>query len=452
MRHWLGVVFGAAILLIAGFGVGRFLDGAPSSAQSTCVYSGGGPPFNMQSFEVDRSRALILDAQRLAAANQLFPTDSDFQLQPLKVGEQRIENPSATIPAEILFAIGWVESKSNQTSIEVAYGTLGPALVSWDCGYGVMQVTSTIVNDGGLPSRYEALVGSHFAYNVAAGAQILVEKWNEPLYPIVGDHDPAYIESWYYALWAYNGWAGVNHPRHPTRDPMRAQYRCDEVNRHTYPYQELVLGCLINPPAVESQRLWQPVEIKHPDLAALTAPGGPLDLDTFYAGLDEIYVSVAATSAFAEMNMPLPAGAVRRTPVNPADAAILRQRLLGQPAARLDATELELTSTQLAAGGTSLQIHNDGTGLLAWRVVDAPSWLSLDISAGVALGTGYPFAAPAPSSLKLSAAADGVPEGSHRGAITLAFDYPDRRTETQSVTIFLDKQGAAYYEAGNPQS
>ena len=70
-----------------------------------------------------------------------------------------MKTPSATIPPEILHAISWIESKANQTSIEVHYGDLGPALVSFDCGYGIMQVTSSIINDGGLPSRYEALTG-----------------------------------------------------------------------------------------------------------------------------------------------------------------------------------------------------------------------------------------------------------------------------------------------------
>ncbi len=284
----LGFVLLASILLGSGYVVGQWLRGHTSqAAPSSCPYSGGGPAFSLQSFEADRARQLYLDAQRLAAVNQLFPDDDEFRLLTLTVGAQRIEDDSSVIPAELLYAIGWIESKTNQTSIEVPYGDLGPALVSFDCGYGLMQVTSSIINDGGLPSRYEALVGTHFAYNIAAGARILVEKWNQPLYPIVGANDPSYIESWYYALWAYNGWAGINHPSHPNNDPFRPIYDCAGP-RNGYPYQELVLGCLVNPPEVDGRRLWEPLPVSFPDRAALSAPGGPLDLAVFYAGPDNI--------------------------------------------------------------------------------------------------------------------------------------------------------------------
>ncbi len=446
----------AIVLLAGGFAAGQWLRGEPSrAAPSSCPYSGGGPPFSLQSFEADRPRQLYLDTQLLAAVNQLFPDDEEFQLFALQAGEQRIEDPSATIPPEILHAISWIESKTNQTSIEVPYGDLGPALVSFDCGYGIMQVTSSIINDGGLPSRYGALTGTHFAYNIAAGARILAEKWNEGFYPIVGANDPGYFESWYYALWAYNGWAGVNHPMHPSNDPFRPTYRCDEVGRNGYPYQELVLGCIVNPPEVDGQQLWDPLPVAFPNLLSLTAPGEPLDLDVFYAGLDSIsfFPGGPAQPPFADMNMALPNGAERRAATDLEQAQATRARVLGEPEGRLETDELALTSSQLESGAVPLLIHNEGTGLLAWRIVDAPSWLSFDVQAGVALGSGYPFSNETQSSrLSISAAAGGVPEGSHRGQITLEFHYPDGSSSVETVAISLDKRGAAYYEAGRPQS
>ena len=447
----------AIVLLAGGFAAGQWLRGEPShAAPSSCPYSGGGPPFSLQSFEADRPRQLYLDTQLLAAANQLFPEDEEFQLFPLQVGEQRIEDPSATIPPEILHAISWIESKTNQTSIEVPYGDLGPALVSFDCGYGIMQVTSSIINDGGLPSRYEALTGTHFAYNIAAGARILAEKWNEGFYPIVGANDPGYFESWYYALWAYNGWAGVNHPANPSYDLFRAPYNCDDAG-NGYPYQELVLGCIANPPIVDGRALWTAQPVSLPDLTLLSAAGAPLDLDVFYAGLDSIsfYPGGPAQPPFADMNMDLPSGAQRRTAPDPdpGQALATRARVLGEPDGRLETDELKLTSSQLESGAVPLLIHNEGTGLLAWRIVDAPSWLSFDVQAGVALGSGYPFSNETQSSrLSISAAAGGVPEGSHRGRITLEFHYPDGSSSVETVAISLDKRGAAYYEAGRPQS
>ena len=445
----------ASLLLAGGYGLGHWLRGEPSqAAPASCPYSGGGPPFSLQSFEADRSRQLYLDTQRLAAANQLFPDDEEFQLFTLTVGEQRVENRSAVIPVEILYAIGWIESSTNQTSIEVPYGDVGPALLSFDCGYGIMQVTSSIDNDGGLPSRYEALVGTHFAYNIAAGARILAEKWNEALYPTVGAHDPRYIESWYYALWAYNGWAAINHPFHPSNDPFRSVYRCDGA-RNGYPYQELVLGCIINPPKVDGRPLWNALPVSLPDLSSLSLAGEPLDLDVFHMGLDNIYLHPGggAGAPFAEMHMALPSSAQRLDQHRVAQAGAVRARALGQPSARLDIDELELTSSQLESGNVPLQIYNDGTGLLPWLIVEAPSWLSVDVQAGVALGSGYSFSnGPQSSRLRISAAAEGVPEGSHRGHITLEFHYPDGSSTTSTIAISLDKQGAAFYEAGRPQS
>jgi len=224
-------------------------------------------------------RSIYLEAQLLAAENRLFPGDPEFAMPALTVGANRTASASATIPAQLLHAISWIESKINQVHISVPYGDVGAALISSDCGYGIMQVTSTIDNDGGLPSRYEALAISHFAYNIAAGAGILAEKWNEDYFPVVGESDPGYVESWYFALWAYNGWAWINHPGNPAYDPQRPPYDCDddESGYWDYPYQERVLGCVLNPPVVNGQQLWESHPVVLPDIPNLTAPGGALD-------------------------------------------------------------------------------------------------------------------------------------------------------------------------------
>ena len=447
----------AALALSIGFAIGHSLGAVRTeAAPSSCPGSGGGPPFSLQSVELDRSRQTYLDALRLAGSNQLFPADEDFELPPLAVGRERTPSPTAVIPPQVLYAISWIESKINQTHIDIAYGALGPTLISHDCGYGIMQVTSSIVNDGGLPSRYEALVGTHFAYNIAAGARILAEKWNHSLFPTVGDHDPMLVESWYYALWAYNGWAGINHPAHPSNDPFRSPYQCGQA-RNGYPYQELVLRCIADPPRVDGRSLWDPLPVVLPDWTALSGSGQPLDLDVFFSGLDTFYVHPGGyPPPFAEMNIPLPSGA---QPVAPVDTpSSLRRQVLGDPLVRLEtggleAGELNLTSSQLASGQAAVEIHNDGTGLLAWRVQDAPSWLGFDIQAGVAVGAGYASTdRPLPSELRIAAAAGGVHEGSHRGRITIALDWPDGTTTTSVIPISLDKRGAAFYEAGKPQS
>lgn len=415
------------------------------AAPTSCPYSGGGPPFALQSFEAQMSRQTYLETLRLAAADRLFPHDQDFRLPTLTVGEPRRADASATIPAQLLYAIAWIESKIAMAPLNVDWGTLGPPLLSPDCGYGIMQITSTIHNDGGLPSRYEALAGSHFAYNIAAGARILAEKWNEDYFPVVGESDPSFIESWYFALWAYNGWAWINHPGNPTYDPGRQPYDCDadRSGYWDYPYQERVLGCVINPPVVGGQRLWDPHPVVLPDVARLTTPGGALDPDVFWQTFDQIQ---------ERMHMSLPS---RAAPASLTYGGVDADRdaLLGMPMLVGLERELELSSSVLSQGGVGLRIENAGSGLLAWRVVSAPSWLSVGLQAGVALGSGYSFASgPQGSVIQISAAAGGVPEGSHRGRIVLEFHYPDGRSERESIDISLDKRGAAFYKAGTPRS
>ena len=425
-------------------GIALSVDSA-AAAPSSCPYSGGGPPFSVEAFEADRMRMVYLETQHLAASNQLFPGDEEFALPALKVGADRRESPSAAVPVQLLHAISWIESKINQVHIDVPYGGVGPALISPDCGYGIMQVTSSIDNDGGLPSRYEALAVSHFAYNIAAGAGILAEKWNEDFFPVVGESDPSFVESWYYALWAYNGWAWVNHPGNPAYDPGRGVYDCDDdlSDWGSYPYQEKVLGCVINPPVVDGRMLWAPHPVVLPDVRSLTAAGGPLDPDAFWQNFDQIG---------ARMRMSLPSGAVPAS-LTYGGVSADRDALLGTPLLVGLERELELSSSVLSQGGVRLRIENEGSGLLAWRVVSAPSWLAVGVQAGVALGRGYSFAkGPMESMIPISAAAGGVPEGSHVGRIELEFHYPDGRSEVETVAISLDKRGAAFYEAGSPQS
>ncbi len=452
-----------AAALLAVIGAILCLPSPTLAAPDSCPFSGGGAPYEFQSWEAGRDRSLYLDAQRLAAQNELFPDDAEFALPPLMVGtgSQRREDPLATIPAPLLFAIGWVESSTNQTAIGVPYGLTGAALISFDCGYGIMQITSKIINDGDPPTRFEALVGTHFAYNIAAGAQVLAEAWNEQFFPVVGDGDPSRIESWYYALWAYNGWALENHPAGPDVDPFRApEYRCDG-RRAGYAYQELVLGCIAHPPEVDGRPLWEAIDVALPDLGVLAAQGGPLDPAHFYAGWNRLrssgFVVDVGASAFAEMNMPLPAASRSHEGPDLRGAAgrQLRERVVGAPLLELDAQQLELASSDGSQSAASLVIGNAGSGLLPWRVADAPSWLEFDVSAGVAVAGGDAFAsagAELPSVLRVRASAGGVPEGEHVGELRLEASLADGSTTERTVTVYLNKLGSASYRAGTPQS
>ncbi|QYN23656.1 SGNH/GDSL hydrolase family protein [Amycolatopsis sp. DSM 110486] len=81
-----------------------------------------------------------------------------------------------------------------------------------DCGYGATQVTTGMTIAEGTsvykPNEQVALTVD-YAANIAAGLNILIDKWNQmkQLGIVVNDGDPSKIENWWYALWAYNsGW------------------------------------------------------------------------------------------------------------------------------------------------------------------------------------------------------------------------------------------------------
>ncbi len=180
-------------------------------------------------------------------------------------------DPARRIPPTILKSIVWVEANWANADGTVPYGGVGPTLRSFDCGYGLGQITTGMSNDTGTVTAKQAIVGTHPLYNLAEGARILVSKWNaapERL-PVAGRGDPAAFEDWYYAIWAYNGFWFGNHPLNPLLDPLRKGnetsplYHCFEPKAHSYQddgagyvkfgygdytYQERVYGCMKYPP------------------------------------------------------------------------------------------------------------------------------------------------------------------------------------------------------------
>ncbi len=146
-----------------------------------------------------------------------------------------------------------------------------------DCGYGVAQVTTGMrVTDSSISPNGKAKIAIDYAANVQAGANILAQKWNQ-LYAAnirLNDSNPAYVENWYLALWAYNsgvqpdarfgnptgctpgpsctddggrwglGW--TNNPRNSDYPPNRAVFLRDSYADAEHPnwwaYQERILG------------------------------------------------------------------------------------------------------------------------------------------------------------------------------------------------------------------
>ena len=94
-------------------------------------------------YEAEQTRETYLTAVDAASLNQLFPGDAYFGLPPVERGVRgQRTNGAARVPATLLKAIAWVESTLTMASRSVAFESGGPALVSFDCGHGVMQVTS----------------------------------------------------------------------------------------------------------------------------------------------------------------------------------------------------------------------------------------------------------------------------------------------------------------------
>ncbi|MFF3822190.1 hypothetical protein ACFYYD_37495 [Streptomyces bluensis] len=207
------------------------------------------------------------------------------------------------VPAQVMLGITTQESNMWQASRSAVPGVTGSPLignyygidyydgntdndwdVDWsdaDCGYGITQVTDHMRlagrehGKGGAAWDYQKqrAVALDYAANVAAGLQILVDKWNTTRKAGLAVHDgnPNRLENWFFALWAYNsgfyenvngngpwgvGWA--NNPANPEWDAGRTPFMEDRLGNEdasaaarpqNWPYPEKVLGFAAHPPA-----------------------------------------------------------------------------------------------------------------------------------------------------------------------------------------------------------
>ncbi|MFI1104489.1 hypothetical protein [Streptomyces melanogenes] len=211
-----------------------------------------------------------------------------FPLQALSGGGSRV-------PAQVMLGVTAQESNMWQASRTAVPGVTGNPLIGnyyginyydgnpgndWDidwskadCGYGITQVTDHMRlagrEEGKLPAwdyQQQRAVALDYTANIAAGLQILTEKWNvtHDNGLIVNNGNSAKIENWYFALWAYNsgfypnpgdgspwgvGWA--NNPANPEWDAGRLPFLekadgsdsyPDAAHPQDWPYQEKVIG------------------------------------------------------------------------------------------------------------------------------------------------------------------------------------------------------------------
>lgn len=380
-----------ALILIAA-ALSATNEAAPSA--SACIFT-----TVPTAYEGPQDRSLYFQAMNLAAFNMIAPGDAYFGLPRLEKGLRKARSSvDPVIPPILLKSIGWIESVDTQTTRANSFGAIGPALISFDCGHGIMQATSGMtvpLGTDGHATPEQLLVATHYAYNIARGAVILASKWNAAPEnrPIAGtdtDADPGIVENWYYAVWSYNGFTGpgANRSNHPM-DPVygawpRTPYSCGAQNdgfghdRSKYPYQELVWGCANQPPVVGGVQLWQPFGLTYPDL---NDPKwrNPLQLANF------------VPPSYANMDMPTPWPWHVDSTAKPSAAAL--SSILGSPALSVDHTSVRMIVSNdtddpddKKVASQNLVVSNTGTGVLSWGAVSSASWLQVSPEAGVAIG------------------------------------------------------------------
>ncbi|MCC7072624.1 MAG: hypothetical protein IT383_14950 [Deltaproteobacteria bacterium] len=220
------------------------------------------PPVSGTNQTVPELRELFVAiAERGGAAD--LPTIADVE-----VGSARAAAP-APFPCRLLPAIAATES-----SITQFCDASGLTVISFDCGFGIMQVTSGAASYPGLEARADI--------NVAAGANILAQKWNgnESYGGQFDDSDPALVESWYFAVWAYNGFVYGNNPNNPSFPASRPPYHGPaSLSRGSYPYQELVWGYLRHPLEKDGVLVVEPLEVSYPDPSTIPDQSGLFSVD-----------------------------------------------------------------------------------------------------------------------------------------------------------------------------
>ena len=123
-------------------------------------------------------------------------------------------------------------------------------IVACDCGYGLMQVTSGMDATHAAPAYDINRVANDSGYNASVGSQILGGKWGYG--PSVGDRRVDVMEDWYFATWAYNGFAFSNNPNNPAYPADRKPYRDPGgLSAGNYPYQEKIWGLVRVPYGVK---------------------------------------------------------------------------------------------------------------------------------------------------------------------------------------------------------
>ena len=421
IRGWLAW---CGVLAVVLFVLVTFHAGArPAGATHLCGNTGSSQgAFDLRAYEDGSWRTTYSRTLVLAGLDRLFADVPGFDLPRLETGGRSAGSGQLTdpyIPPTLLKAIAWIESSWAQADYSVPYGSSGPVLVSHACAYGIAQVLSGMQNTTNVPTLDQAMIGGHYAFNIARGARILAEKWNAaPTYrPIVGNRDRTIVENWYYAVWSYSGFSFKNHPLNPGFSLPRSVYRCDGTQpRSNYPYQELIFGCMANPPVVGGAALWNPVAITLPNLFQPA-----FNLNSWNA------CSVSRDCAAMDLATPSPSH------TDPTTTGLTRSQVIGSPSLSVSSGQITLvTVPSVQSTSASLVISNAGTGPLSWRASVSASWLRVSPAQGVALGADLGSQA---SAMTVQANPTGLLPGKYTAKLTIESLWASGAPATVTVTL-----------------
>ena len=155
----------------------------------------------MKIFKTTARKIILIIFVCILALNTIVYAGVNPSRQEIEFIIDRVAQKRA-IPPTLLKAIARVESCYEHFNKDGSPKICGSNI-------GLMQVNN---NNGAYNNeklKYD------IGYNIEAGADVLLNKWSMSSYnsvSSVGNMDPNIIENWYFALWAYNGWAGSNNP------------------------------------------------------------------------------------------------------------------------------------------------------------------------------------------------------------------------------------------------
>jgi hypothetical protein len=438
------VALAAAVVAVA---VALQPGGNAKPASAECAF-----PFTPTAYEDLKNRQLFLNTIELASFDMLFPGDPYFSLGQIESGPRNSRKTEpAKVPPVLLKSIAWIESSITQADVPVPFGSIGPSLISFDCGHGVAQVTTGMTvpaGESGRGSPQQALVATNFAYNIARGARILVDKWNQtpedrPLAGTDTNGSPLLLENWYFAIWSYNGFTGPgadrsNHPMDPIYGAWpRPGYSCGSQgdgkghNRANYPYQELVIGCAANAPVVDGKPLWNAQVVSLPDLNN-PAFKDKLDLKNF-------------VFPYVSMDIPTPQSFHQDTTPRPSDG--LRSQVLGSPQMGISRSDVKLGVA--GDGGSTVElveVTNGGSGVLSWYATTTSPWLKIAPYTGVAVGANLPCEPDAPcerkGKMELSVDTTKLPGGTTTGQIVVQALGTDQQRVINVTVTSVTRLGA----------